>query len=162
MSDEKYKCPVEGCTREFFTATGLDVHMASHEVKKPKPKEVVKEAPPKPKVEKKASSRVRAAAGLPPAKVVPFDYKARLKKMRSKLEAKVGQKYSKSDLLHSLSLDEKSSVASRIKGRKYEITEVREMKNGWYMITALSTKDVVRWREGPIKGKWRVTIPMLR
>ena len=36
------------------------------------------------------------------------------------------------------------------------------MKNGWYMVTALSTKDVVRWREGPIKGKWRVTIPMLR
>lgn len=136
--------------------------MTSHEDKKPKPKEVVKEIPPKPKVEKKASSRVRAAAGMPVAKSKPLDFKARNKKTRSKLEATKGKRYSKSELMKTLALDSKSKVASRINGRSYTITEVREMKNGWYSITARSTKDAVRWREGPINGTWRVTIPIVR
>lgn len=154
MSEDKYRCPHEGCPREFFTQAGLDVHLASHEVKVEKPKAEPKEAKPKPKSKPKTESK-------PEKKPQPkFDYEARKKRMRKKLDAEVGKKYTRGEFLKMLHLSE-DAFTSRMKGSSFKVTEVREMENGWYRITAESLGQKVLWREGPVKGTWHVTVPRL-
>jgi len=160
MSDQKYECPYEGCTRSFFTQTGLDVHAAQHVAEsKPQPKVDA----PKPKKEAPKAKPKKEKDDVVPIKEMSLKesekrWKDRIKTMRKSLP-KFKESYTRSEFAKILYLD--GDDLQKLKGSKFELKEVREMKNGWYSITAFSLDQKVMWREGPIKGRWHVTFPRL-
>ena len=178
MNKEEYDCPIDGCDASFFTEVGLNFHVKSkhEEVPKPKPK-------PKPKKEKVAKV-VKVKKETKPTKekttVVEYEkqvkdesaklWKKRIKAMRKSLATvKVGDKLTKVELIkltgdvESIAIgDEKTKrFSDKLKKQKFTITKVMVKENNWHIFQAESPSQRVIWKEGPIKNRHHITVPMI-
>jgi hypothetical protein len=175
MSETKYACPQEGCTREFYTQVGLDVHIKTHlpvPTETPETLEVEKEVP-KTQAKKKMTSDDEVATlnnnkmTLQQSKDL---WKKRTKKMRKTITVKVGEKLTKKNFCKMLETNNwhaggKSGEVVAYSNKdftdaSYIVKDIRKMRNDWKSFQALGNKgQKVSWREGPIYGRHHITIP---
>ena len=165
---EKYMCPEEGCSREFYTQVGLDVHIKTHLPMVKEEKVIEKPATPKPTVKKekkvvtdKTVSELKKDCLT--GKESKELWKKRTKKMRKKSTIKVSEKLTKKNfckLLEVQNWHDKETGEKKFTARSYVIKEIRKMSNDWFSYQAIGNNgQKVSWREGPINGRHHITIP---
>ena len=163
---EKYACPEDGCSREFYTQVGLDVHMNTHLPVAKEEKAIEKpKDPPKPKEKKVVTDKIVSdlAKDYLTEKEAKERRKKRRKKMRGRSTVKVSDKITKKKFCKLLEVhnwrDEKAGE-KKFTARSYVIKEIRKMSNDWFSYQAVGNNgQKVSWREGPIKGRHHITIP---
>tara|TARA_B100000131_G_C18119011_1_gene612240 strand:- start:1364 stop:1918 length:555 start_codon:yes stop_codon:yes gene_type:complete len=179
---EEHKCPIDGCNSTFFTEVGLNFHIKSKhgETPKTKPKPIPKKAKPTPKSEKVAKEKVEKKEKEKRLSATEYEklakdlsaklWKKRIKSMRKSMATvKVGDKLTKAELIKIVGDAEDLSVdgsppkrfSDRVKKQKFTITKVKKMKNEWQSFYAESPSQRLVWKEGPVKGKHYVTIPII-
>lgn len=167
MSEQKYACPEEGCTREFYTQVGLDVHMKAH-LPVEKVEKVAKEKPIETKTEKPKAVTDKQIDDLNAKYLTKKQaeelWKKRIKNMRKGTIVKVSDKLNKKNFCKMLEVKNwlDDDAEKKFTAGSYTIEEVRKMSNGWFSITAKGNNgQKVSWKEGPIKGRHHITIPKL-
>jgi hypothetical protein len=166
---EKYACPEDGCSREFYTQVGLDVHIKTHLPTVKEEKVIEKpEILPKP-VEKKEKKVVtdKIVSELKKDYLTEKEakelWKKRTKRMRKKSTIKVSEKLTKKNFCKLLEVhnwrDQKGGE-KKFTDRSYVIKQIRKMSNDWFSYQAIGNNgQKISWREGPINGRYHITIP---
>lgn len=161
-------CPEEGCSREFYTQVGLDVHIKTHLPMVKEEQVVEKPATSKPAVKKeKKVVTDKAVSELKKdyltGKQSKELWKKRTKKMRKKSTITVSEKLTKKNfckLLEVQNWHDKETGEKKFTARSYVIKEIRKMSNDWFSYRAIGNNGQrVSWREGPINGRHHITIP---
>ncbi len=179
---EEYKCPIDGCDSSFFTEVGLNFHVKTKHGELPKPaaKPTPKKEKPTPKVEKVVKEKPKKEEKEKRLSVTEYEkqtkeksgklWKKRLKSMRKSMATvKVGDKLTRAELVKLVGDSEGIShgdepvkrFSDGVRKQKFTITKVKEMKNDWQVFHAESPSQRLVWKEGPIKGKHFVTIPII-
>lgn len=168
----QYECDI--CDFTAQTEGGLRLHKKINhkdaEVEKPvkaKPVEVKQETKVPVKQKRRSADGHEDYAKLIERKVKLYnDCK---KKWPKKTSFKNGDKATKAAILKSFPGEAEiliihKNTSKPLKGlleASYTV-EVREMKNDWQSVRLTGKKSVLSWKEGTIKGKFKVTYPMVR
>jgi len=175
MNKEEYNCPIDGCDASFFTEVGLNFHVKNKHEEASKPK-------PTPK--KKAAKVTKVKKEKPPKEegltVTEYEkqtkelsaklWKKRLKATRKSLATvKVGDKLTKAELIKlvgdSEGIPQGDEPAKRfsegLRKQKFTITSIVEKENDWHIFKAESPTHKVIWKEGPIKNRHHVIVPVI-
>lgn len=166
----KFIC--EHCEQSFSAKNVLTLHM---KVQHPDAgKEPVKEAKPKkaPAKKQKSKSDANEVSYDQKIKESQEQFKAHAAKMKKKQKltnVSNQQKLTKAEVSKifyptmpiSVLWESKPQPLNKLAEAKYVAT-VRPMKNDWKEIVLTGKKTVITWREGPIKGNYRLAPPRLR
>ena len=165
---EKYACPEEGCSREFYTQVGLDVHIKTHLPTVKEEKAIEKPTTPKPAVKKeKTVVTDKIVSELKKdyltGKQANELWKKRTKKMRKTSTIKVSEKLTKKNFCKMLEVHnwrDSDTGEKKFTARSYVIKQIRKMSNDWFSFQAIGNNgQKISWREGPINGRHHITIP---
>jgi hypothetical protein len=175
MNKEEYDCPIDGCDASFFTAVGLNFHVKSKHGEAPKPE-------PKPKKKEVAVAKVKEEKKPKEEKLTVVEYeqqakdgsaklwKKRIKGMRKSMATvKVGDKLTTAELIKLIGDSESLAAgggavklfSDKLKKKKFTITKVVVSKGDWCLFQAESTSQKVIWKEGPIKNRHHITVPVI-
>lgn len=165
---EKYACPEKGCSREFYTQVGLDVHIKTHLPTVKEEKAIEKPTTTKPVVKKEkkvvtdkiVSELKKDYLTEKQAKEL---WKKRTKKMRKQSTIKVSEKLTKKNFCKMLEVRnwrDSDAGEKKFTARSYVIKQIRKMSNDWFSFQAIGDNgQKISWREGPINGRYHITIP---